>query len=75
MASERALLVSVAERHRQHDVISHAGAAQLRENGKFWLLGGGRQTASKRIAVIRASDRAVGQNGVLAQIPRGSAVR
>jgi hypothetical protein len=24
-----------AERHRQHDVVSHAGAAQLRENGEI----------------------------------------
>ena len=52
----------------KHDVVSHAGAAQLRENGKFWLLGGGRQTAPIQVAVIRASDRAVGQNGVLARI-------
>src|SRR5208282_1473678 len=30
--------------------------------------GGGRQTASIQVAVIRASDRAVGQNGILARI-------
>ncbi len=59
---------SVAERHGENDIIGHAGATQLCENGKFPLRGGRRQSAAKGAAIVGALDRAVRQNGVLARV-------